>query len=237
MKYLLAIALACAVGCGELQPDDPDSKLNSGNPSNSVSNTPNNQANNLPNPADVDAGEWGTDGPATNDGKSPDGNALCELSDVVTEDLGTSNSDEVPDDPWGGTPVADSTARCGDDHETLGWRLYNCERIARGLQPFACDMRLVWMGREHTLDMIRWDYFRHDNPAGESPFDRMARHGIGGGASAENIASASSVIEMHHSWMDSRGHRENILGPYSHAGLGTEPHRGFLSTAVFNNNR
>jgi uncharacterized protein YkwD len=227
MRYLLIVALA--VGCGELQPDAPNSKLNA------APNATNQDANVSPNGTTmVDASRWGTDGPQTLIGKSPEGNARCTLNDVVTDDLGSMNSAEVPADPWETTPITDATARCGDDDETLAWRLYNCERIAAGLEPLTCDLRLVWMGREHSLDMIEQDYFRHENRDGETPFDRMDRHGIDWGGGAENLARGPDVLDMHYSWMDSSGHRANILGSFSHVGLGTEADaNGLISTAVF----
>ena len=234
MRYILVLLLAAA--CGNLQPDPPDSKLNPD--AVNTSPGPSNNDTNGQQMITVDPGAFGTSGPATSDGKSAGGNARCTLDDVVTDDLSDVNSAEVPADPWSSSPVADEAARCGDDLETLVWRLHNCERIGAGRQPFACDLRMVWMGREHTLDMIRQDYFRHDNPAGESPFDRMDRHGIGWAAGAENIATGSSVLELHYRWMDSAGHRGNILGNYSHAGLGIEPNRdGLLATGVFLNPR
>ncbi len=232
MRYVLLMLLA---GCGNLQPDTPDSKLNA-NP-NANPQTTNAAPNNDPlNVVTVDPSSWGTSGPATMSGKSAQGHALCTLDDVTTSDLPGSNVDEVQPDPWASAPVPDGAARCGDDVETLVWRLHNCERIGTGRQPFACDQRLVWSGREHTLDMIRQDYFRHDNPAGESPFDRLNRHGVGWSAAAENIVPGATALAMHYAWMDSQGHRANILGAFSHAGIGAEVDGdGLLATAVFIN--
>lgn len=231
MRYLLCILVFA--GCGNLQPDTPDSKLNS-NPNATPNNSnPNANPNATPNNVVVDTGEWGTAGPATRTGQSPDGFALCVLSDVVTDDLGDVNDTTVAPDPWSSSPVPDVAARCGDDLETLVWRLHNCERIGAGLQPFQCDERLVWMGREHTQDMITQDYFHHNNPAGERPQDRMDRHGVGWSGAAENIARGTDALSLHYRWMDSTGHRGNILGSYTHVGLGIEPNGDFLATVVF----
>lgn len=233
MRYLVVLLLVSA--CGNLQPAEPGSKLNSKTTTNTTgANNGSTIAANNTTTVQVDVGEWGTAGPASKTPKSAGGHAICALDDVRTDDLGMVNDAEVPPDPWSSTVVADDRGHCGDDLETLGWRLYNCERIGAGLQPLQCDRRLVWMSREHTLDMIAQDYFRHDNPAGELPQDRADRHQIGWSAIAENIATDADVLSLHYAWMDSQGHRENILGPYTHVGLGVEPNgRGLLATAVF----
>jgi uncharacterized protein YkwD len=232
MRFLVVVLLAA--GCGNLQPDSPGSKLNSDPGNSSTVNNSSSGNNNVAPLNNVDSDAWGTGGPADTTGKSPDGSALCALSDVKTDDLGGSNVSDVPADPWGSGVQADATARCGDDDETLAWRLLNCERIAASKSPMRCDQRLVWMGREHTLDMIRWDYFRHNNLEGEAPQDRADRHGVAWSAFAENIAPSMTVLQHHYEWMDSAGHRGNILGNYTHVGFGSEPDgSGLISTTVF----
>ena len=233
-RILVCIGAIAALSCGELQPSEPDSKLNANpnvDPNASANGSPNAAANATP--VDFDPTQFGTQGPATMDTKSPDGNALCTLQDIGFDPIMVNGSSDVPDAPWASTVVNDETARCGDDFETFAWRLYNCERIGRGLQPYACDLRLVWSSREHTLDMIQWDYFSHDNLDGETPFDRLERQGIAWRGAAENIATGRDVLALHYNWMDSDGHRGNILGPYTHAGVGVENDAsGLLATAV-----
>ena len=182
---LLTLVLGLTA-CGELAPEKPESKFNSSNANAQTSNanannstTSNNTtSNNTDNamPGDL-LSRYGTEGPSDVNPTSPGGNARCALEDVRTTDLEGSNDSAVGSD-WSSV-VSDTAARCGDDRETLAWRLMNCERIVNDLPPYECDLRMVWMGREHTLDMIARDYFSHDNPDGETPFDRMQRHGVG----------------------------------------------------------
>jgi uncharacterized protein YkwD len=176
---------------------------------------------------------YGTEGPADRTPKSPGGFALCTRDDVRTDDFLQTNVSVVPDDGWDAVAPGDA-GRCGDDFETLAWRLMNCERIAQDMPPLECDLRMVWLGREHTLDMLTRDFFAHDNPDGESPYDRMERHGVSFRRAAENLADAADVLESHYSLMDSTQHRENILDDYTHVGVGSEPDGSrLLSTTIF----
>ncbi len=163
---------------------------------------------------------YGTEGPVDDTPKSSGGNALCNLDSIKSDDLEGDVDASVPAQPWGSAPVADDPARCGNDAETTVWRLNNCERMARDLPPFECDLRLVWLGRAHSQDMIDRGFFSHDNPDNESPFERMAEAGVQSSASGENIAQNPTAEGAHLAWMDSGGHRGNMLGSYSHIGCG-----------------
>ncbi len=163
--------------------------------------------------------DFGTRGSVDGSSKSPDGFAKCGLGDIRTDDLGTMTSTEVPDGTWNAL-VPDEPARCGDDFETTIWRLMNCERITLNTAPVACDQRLVWLGRQHSQDMIDRDYFDHVSPEGETPFQRMDERGIQWRGAGENIALNPTADGAHLSWMDSSGHRSNILGNYTHASCG-----------------
>lgn len=231
MKYIAIVILLSIAGCGELAPSDPTSKLNSSTGGAETNGEQNNDGAN--NRGGGLLAEFGTEGPSDNNPTSPGGNALCALEDIRTADLEGGNESSIPGDPWD-TIEPDAPGRCGDDRETVAWRLMNCERIARDIAPFDCDLRMVWLGREHTLDMISRDYFSHSNPDGESPFDRMERHGVGFRGAAENIALSADALQSHLNWMDSTGHRGNILGDSTHAGVGSEDSpNGLLSTSVF----
>ena len=65
------------------------------------------------------------------------------------------------------------------------------------------------------------NYFDHTNKENKSPFDRMEEEGINYKNAGENIAAGqSSAIYAHHAWMNSLGHRKNILGDYKYIGVG-----------------
>ena len=75
--------------------------------------------------------------------------------------------------------------------------------------------------RAHSQDMIDRNFFDHTNPDGKSPFDRMRDNGLSYSMAAENIAvgypSPEAVVE---GWMNSEGHRANILGGCKELGVG-----------------
>src|SRR5690606_20033310 len=89
--------------------------------------------------------------------------------------------------------------------------LTNAERAAAGCDDLRTDERLREAARRHSEDMAANDYFSHTSLDGRSPFDRMRDAGYPNGA-AENIAmgyrSPQAVME---GWMNSEGHRNNIL--------------------------
>jgi uncharacterized protein YkwD len=92
--------------------------------------------------------------------------------------------------------------------------LTNQERAANGLQALTWSDDLANVARAHSKDMADNGFFDHNNLKGQSPFDRMQEYGIRYRAAAENIAygytSPEAVVE---GWMNSPGHRANILNP------------------------
>lgn len=84
----------------------------------------------------------------------------------------------------------------------------------------------------HSEDMIKQDFFSHDNPnTGKDPFDRMGDEGVTEGYRGENIAASSwqswtynQLAEkfVHDMWWNSSGHRDNMLNAnYNYLGVGT----------------
>ena len=181
--------------------------------------------------------EGGIGGPATRgdwDSATAEPNVLCGLDDVEHGDIRDAHEDAVPDDRWE-QAQPDRQGRCGDDYETLLFRLANCEREARDMEPLSCDLRLVWAGREHSLDMRERDYFSHVTPEGMEPGDRLAERGVQWKASAENIAMSPTMALAHTAWMESDGHRRNVLREeVSYVGFGIiETSRGYVMTTLF----
>lgn len=165
---------------------------------------------------------WGTAGSTSTTPRSNDGFGFCGLVDIRQDDIqGGVRETEIPPTPWSEDPVADAEARCGDDYETTAWRLMNCERMTAGIEPVECDLRLVWLGREHSEDMRENNYFSHTGQDGSSPFERMTRRGVSYTTAGENIARYPRVEAASLGWMDSEGHRSNILNSaFSHGAIG-----------------
>jgi uncharacterized protein YkwD len=101
-------------------------------------------------------------------------------------------------------------------------KLTNDERAKGGCGPLRMNSALTKAAEAHASDMVDQHYFAHDSLDGRSPFDRMKAAGYTGGAMAENIAvgysSPAAVVE---GWMNSDGHRKNILNcTYTVIGIG-----------------
>jgi uncharacterized protein YkwD len=98
------------------------------------------------------------------------------------------------------------------------------------------DDRLVAAARGHSADMAARDYFEHESPEGEGPGERAAAEGYSDW-SGENIARGQPTAEaVVAAWMDSQGHRRNILDCDSKAtGVGAvdSGERGIYWTQMF----
>jgi uncharacterized protein YkwD len=112
-------------------------------------------------------------------------------------------------------------------------RLTNLERAKVGCGPLHADARLAAAAQGHSTDMAVRDYFSHTTPEGLTPWDRARAAGYDS-PSAENIAMGyRSAADVMAAWMQSAGHRQNILNCASHAlGVGFDA-RGYYWTQMF----
>lgn len=100
--------------------------------------------------------------------------------------------------------------------------LTNQEREKQGLDPLEIDEELSKVARDKSKDMADNNYFDHNSPNYGSPFDMMEEYNISYSTAGENIAKGQSTPEeVVDGWMNSQGHRENILnGDFTHIGVG-----------------
>ena len=99
--------------------------------------------------------------------------------------------------------------------------LTNSVRQQYGLNKLEYSLNATDSSRLHSEDMMKKNYFDHINKENETPFDRMKDEGIEYIGAGENIAAGqASAIYAHEAWMDSKGHRKNILGDYKYIGVG-----------------
>lgn len=97
----------------------------------------------------------------------------------------------------------------------------NEERTKAGVSPLQMDTEVARVAQIKSQDMVDNNYFSHTSPTYGSPFDMMRDFDISFKAAGENIAINSTVIGAHNAFMNSQGHRENILNPnYTHVGIG-----------------
>lgn len=105
--------------------------------------------------------------------------------------------------------------------------LINVERKVAGLKALVYDPVMAKVARDHTADMVKRNYFSHDEPNGRSFAERV--HYVlvmpGRRAVGENIALGSGSYgtpqALVTAWMNSPGHRANILNrAYGRTGFG-----------------
>lgn len=133
------------------------------------------------------------------------------------------------------------------DCENYIFIITNEKRAIHGVPKLVWDSNLADMARKHSLDMAQNNYFSHTNLGNEDPTMRAIRHGynthkdLGGGWYSEGIAEnigmmptgnvigigyvyndpESIAIAHIQSWMESSGHRTNILDvEYIRMGVG-----------------
>lgn len=101
-------------------------------------------------------------------------------------------------------------------------RLVNQERAKSGLKPLTHRADLKNVAEKKAMDMMNSNYFSHTSPNYGSPFQMLTTFGISYRAAGENIAKGQrSPSEVMNAWMNSSGHRANILnGSYDCIGVG-----------------
>ncbi|MFZ3579596.1 CAP domain-containing protein [Virgibacillus sp. DJP39] len=103
-------------------------------------------------------------------------------------------------------------------------RLTNDERRNVGLPALKSHAPLSKVAKAKSKDMENKGYFSHTSPTYGSPFDMMRDFGVSYQSAGENIAQGQRTPEaVVEAWMNSQGHRENILNDkFTHIGVGFE---------------
>ena len=101
-------------------------------------------------------------------------------------------------------------------------RLVNEIRVKNGLKALTYDWELSRVARYKSQDMKDNNYFAHTSPVYGTPFQMIKNFGISFRSAGENIAKGYSTPQaVVNGWMNSSGHRANILNAsYTHIGVG-----------------
>ena len=101
-------------------------------------------------------------------------------------------------------------------------KLVNQERTQRGLKSLTLNEQLDQAADQYSKAMAEQDFFDHTGKDGSSPGDRIAKTGYRANTWGENIAAGYNTPEaVVRGWMNSSGHRANILNPnFTEMGLG-----------------
>ncbi|HVT01367.1 MAG TPA: CAP domain-containing protein [Patescibacteria group bacterium] len=140
--------------------------------------------------------------------------------------------------PAGGQQPSQPSAQSASQAELDILRLTNEQRAQNGLGALTLDSTISNVARAHSQDMVTRNFFDHVNPDGLDPFQRMKIGGVTFGAAAENIGAGPTADIIVNAWMNSAGHRANILnGAYNRIGIGvvSDPHYGLMATQDFAN--
>lgn len=102
-------------------------------------------------------------------------------------------------------------------------QLLNADRAAAGLPALRWNQALANLGQNYAKDMIQRNFFAHNDPDGRTPFDRMKAAGISYRYAGENLAINRDVASAEKAFMNSAGHRANILNKnYTEVGIGVQ---------------
>ena len=106
------------------------------------------------------------------------------------------------------------------EHEVV--RLVNEIRQQNGLKPLTENWELSRVARYKSQDMLDNRYFSHTSPTYGSPFQMIKAFGLSYSTAGENIAKGyASPQAVVNGWMNSSGHRANILNvSYTQIGIG-----------------
>jgi len=103
-------------------------------------------------------------------------------------------------------------------------QLTNAERAKVGAKPLKSNAELNKLATMKSQDIVDKNYFSHQSPTYGSPFDMMKTYGISYMYAGENLAINSDADKAHNAWMNSEGHKKNLLNPdFTEIGIGLYP--------------
>ena len=123
-----------------------------------------------------------------------------------------------------------ATSQMLEGEGKLIFHFTNAFRKYHGLEPFKWEPLAAKAARLHCEDMAENKFFSHTSLDGRSPSERMSKQGINTYMSGENIAAGQeSGTSAFVGWVNSSGHRENLLSGYKRMGVGI----AILSTSIY----
>ena len=143
------------------------------------------------------------------------------LSEIISANAKLTNPDVIYPGQQITIPTQD-TFSSSSNYEEEVVRLVNVERAKYGLSPLETDWQLSRVARYKSQDMKDKNYFSHTSPTYGTPFQMMKSFGITYRYAGENIAKGQKTPQaVVTAWMNSSGHRANILNAnYKKIGVG-----------------
>lgn len=118
------------------------------------------------------------------------------------------------------TNITTNTDSLSNDEKEV-FDLINQQRTNNGLQALKIDEEVQRVARIKAQDMVNNNYFSHTSPIYGSPFDMLNSFKISYSSAGENISGNSNNSSAVTAWMNSSGHKANILnGNFNYTGIG-----------------
>lgn len=127
------------------------------------------------------------------------------------------------------------TSNMNSDEKEI-FDLINKQRTNNGLTALKHDNGVQRVARIKAQDMVDNNYFSHTSPTYGSPFDMLKSFKISYKTTGENIAANSSNSSAVTAWMNSSGHKANILNSsFNYTGIGvvSSPKYGKMYVQLF----
>lgn len=126
---------------------------------------------------------------------------------------------QVLQEPQVGSNTSNTTSLSSDEKEVFD--LINKQRTNNGLTALKMDAEALNVARIKAQDMVDNNYFSHNSPIYGSPFDMLKSFKVTYKTAGENIAGNSSNSGAVNAWMNSSGHKANILNSsFNYTGIG-----------------
>lgn len=154
---------------------------------------------------------------------------------IYPSSSGSSNSGTGGSSSSGNTSSSTETSNMNSDEKEV-FDLINKQRTNNGLAALKNDSEVQRVARIKAQDMVDNNYFSHTSPTYGSPFDMLKSFKISYKTAGENIAGNSSNSSAVTAWMNSSGHKANILNSnFNYTGIGVviSPKYGKMYVQLF----
>ena len=207
--------------CPNKFPSIDDDKDDNDNIEDNNQNNGNNQDNNQG--GNIEDNNQGNNNQDKDDNNQDNNNNQDQDKDDNNQD-NNNNQDQDKDDNNQNDDNNSSNINGFSKEQVEVLNLVNKERKANGLKPLTLNKELSNVANIKSRDMIEKGYFDHTSPTYGSPFDMMKKFNISYNTAGENIAMGQKTpSEVMNSWMNSSGHRANILNStYTELGVGIQ---------------
>ena len=136
----------------------------------------------------------------------------------------------------GGSSNSGTSTSTMSSNEKEVFELINKQRTANGLSALKVDSEVQRVAKIKAQDMVNNNYFSHNSPTYGTPFQMLQSFKVSYKTAGENIAGNSSNTGAVNAWMNSSGHKANILNnSFNYTGIGvvSSPKYGKIYVQMF----